>query len=59
LPQDCEALAQQVPVPQFRRGANPKAALVRTTGALHEANGNLDATAECQKAQRERLKGSN
>lgn len=56
IPRDCEQLAKTVPVPDPARDrANARLALARTTGALVEANDNLDATRECQAGQRERF----
>ena len=56
IPRDCEQLARNVSVPDPARDrANGKLALARTTAALVEANGNIDATRECQANQRERF----
>lgn len=57
IPRDCENLAQRVDPPPVRAGMNAKAALAQTRGALATANGNLDATRECQAAQRQRFAG--
>lgn len=56
IPRDCEKLAQNVAAPDpagFRN--NARIGLARTTAALADANGNLDATRECQANQRERF----
>jgi hypothetical protein len=53
IPRDCEELAQPVPEPDWRKGQNAKVLLGRTTGALIQANENLDATRTCQAKQRE------
>lgn len=55
IPRDCEELARQVAVPEWRSGMKVKPLLAKTTAALETANGNLDATRACQEAQRERF----
>lgn len=55
IPRDCEGLAASVPLPDIARGQSAKAALARHRAALINADGNLDATRECQANQRERF----
>lgn len=55
IPRDCEDLAQRVPPPGVKVGVSAKAALAQHRGALVRANGNLEATRECQVNQRERF----
>lgn len=57
IPQDCEQLAADVPVPDWQPGVNPKVVLGRTTAALIEANDNLAATRACQRITRETFAG--
>ena len=53
IPSDCEALAADVPAPALTSGMDCRVALARTSAALAEARGNLDATRSCQAAQRD------
>jgi hypothetical protein len=53
LPQDCERLAEPVPVPEIRKGMSAKVALARTSAALGTANDHLASTRACQEAQRQ------
>ncbi len=55
IPRDCEELAKTVPYPPVAKGQNAKASVARHRAALGQANGNLEATRECQAAQRERF----
>ncbi len=58
IPRDCERLAAAVPLPDLAKGQNAKAALAQHRAGLIRANGNLDATRECQANQRERFAGA-
>lgn len=55
IPRDCERLAATVPLPDLAKGQNAKASLAQHRGGLIRANGNLDATRECQANQRDRF----
>lgn len=55
LPRDCERLAVSIPLPDITKGQNAKAALAQHRSALIRADGNLDATRQCQANQRERF----
>lgn len=55
IPRDCEALAQSVPLPDVAKGQRAKSSLAQHRASLIKADGNLDATRECQANQRERF----
>lgn len=55
IPRDCEDLAEQVPLPDIKKGESAKAALAQHRAALVNADNNLDATRTCQTRQRERF----
>ncbi|CAM5400683.1 hypothetical protein AFEL58S_02030 [Afipia felis] len=55
IPRDCENLAEPVPYPPVSKGQNAKASVARHRAALGQANGRLEATRDCQVAQRERF----
>ncbi|UFZ05492.1 hypothetical protein LQG66_04010 [Bradyrhizobium ontarionense] len=55
LPRDCEQLARNVDDPTVGETSDPWRAIGEYAVALGEANGNIDATRECQRRQRERF----
>lgn len=55
LSRECESLAREADHPQITARTHPKLAVGEYAVALNAANGNLDATRECQRLQRERL----
>jgi hypothetical protein len=55
IPRDCENLARNVDDPQLGAKPDPWRVIGQYAVALGEANGNIDATRECQAGQRERL----
>jgi hypothetical protein len=55
LGRDCENLAAIVSDPRIDEHTSPVIGTAQFAVALDEANGNLNATRECQANQRERL----
>jgi hypothetical protein len=55
LPRDCENLARNVDDPKVSPRSDPWRVIGQYAVALGEANGNIDATRECQGGQRERM----
>lgn len=57
MSRDCERLAANINDPAIGEATDPWRAIGEYAVALGEANANIDATRECQRRQRERLKG--
>jgi hypothetical protein len=57
LSRACEDLAKDVADPDISLMTDPKVAWAEYVVGFEEAKGNLDATRECQRRQRERLAG--
>ena len=55
VPRDCEGLARNVDDPSVGPRSDPWRVIGEYAVALGEANGNIDATRQCQAGQRERL----
>jgi hypothetical protein len=55
IPRDCEDLAEQVALPDLKKGQSAKVALAQHRAALVNADNNLEATRTCQARQRERF----
>lgn len=55
VPRDCESLARNVDDPVVGPRSDPWRVIGEYAVALGEANGNIDATRQCQAGQRERL----
>ncbi|WP_315742786.1 MULTISPECIES: hypothetical protein [unclassified Bradyrhizobium] len=57
MSRDCEQLARNVDDPAVTETSDPWRSIGEYAVALGEANNNIDATRECQRRQRERLRG--